>query len=100
MVGYLLHGRQCQCHSVTLCPLAGDAELKVTRGLGNFNLEPGFSPQPHVSAPIDLCPASGATEFVIMASDGLWDKVSDEEVSAESNQILQTDQVFATSIHR
>ena len=58
-------------------PADGDAELKVTRGLGNFNLEPGFTSDPHVSAAVDLDAAG--VEFVILGSDGLWDKVTDEE---------------------
>jgi serine/threonine protein phosphatase PrpC len=70
-------------------PLDGDAELKVTRGLGNFNLEPGFTPQPHVSGAIDLTTAN--FEFVILASDGLWDKVSDEEaVTLARNKLLSS----------
>ena len=44
-------------------PRDGDAEITVTRGLGNFNLEPGFTSQPHVSDPIDLCAES--SEFVV-----------------------------------
>ena len=47
-------------------PKDGDAELKVTRGLGNFKLEPGFTPHPHVSEAIDLTDAS--SEFVVLAS--------------------------------
>jgi serine/threonine protein phosphatase PrpC len=58
-------------------PRDGEPDLKVTRGLGNFKLEPGFTCQPNISEAIDLSTAS--TEFIILASDGLWDKVSDQE---------------------
>jgi serine/threonine protein phosphatase PrpC len=58
-------------------PRDGDAEITVTRGLGNFNLEPGFTPQPHVCDPIDL--SAPSSEFVVLASDGIWDMVTDQE---------------------
>jgi len=49
--------------------------LPVTRGLGNFDLESdGFSAVADVSA----LPRR-QVEFVIIASDGLWDVISDED---------------------
>jgi serine/threonine protein phosphatase PrpC len=49
--------------------------LPVTRGLGNFDLEAdGFSSMPDVTS----LPRR-QVEFVIIASDGLWDVMSDED---------------------
>eukprot|EP00416_Gambierdiscus_australes_P019563 CAMPEP_0171065070 /NCGR_PEP_ID=MMETSP0766_2-20121228/6640_1 /TAXON_ID=439317 /ORGANISM="Gambierdiscus australes, Strain CAWD 149" /LENGTH=295 /DNA_ID=CAMNT_0011521143 /DNA_START=27 /DNA_END=915 /DNA_ORIENTATION=- len=52
--------------------------LPMTRGLGNFDLETaGFACLPEVSqVPIS------EVEFVVLASDGLWDVLSDEVVCA------------------
>merc|ERR1712070_1355642 len=48
--------------------------LPMTRGLGNFKLESaGFSCLPDVTA----VPCS-EVEFVVVASDGLWDVMDDE----------------------
>jgi len=48
--------------------------LPMTRGLGNFRLEAdGFRCLPEVSV-LPVCEA----EFVVLASDGLWDVMSDE----------------------
>jgi len=48
--------------------------LPMTRGLGNFDLEAdGFTYVPHVEA----APLS-EVEFVVLASDGLWDVMEDE----------------------
>ena len=56
----------------------GDGVLCVSRGIGNFDLEPSFIPDPHLSEPINL--NDNTNEFIILASDGLWDVFTDQEV--------------------
>lgn len=52
--------------------------LPMTRGLGNFRLEAdGFACLPDVSC-LPICDV----EFVVLASDGLWDVLSDEACCA------------------
>mmetsp|Transcript_13564 Transcript_13564/g.17682 ORF Transcript_13564/g.17682 Transcript_13564/m.17682 type:complete len:297 (+) Transcript_13564:183-1073(+) len=51
--------------------------LEVSRGIGDFDMEPGFIPNPFISDPIKLCDHEDG--FVILASDGLWDVVNDQE---------------------
>jgi len=51
-----------------------EGELQVSRGLGDFCLEPGLTPEPHVAAL-----GTGEVDFVILASDGVWDRVEDQE---------------------
>lgn len=49
--------------------------LPMTRGLGNFDLESeGFSCLPQVGTPL----LRQEVDFVVLASDGLWDVISDE----------------------
>ena len=67
-------------------PKDGDAEITVTRGFGNFNLEPGFTPEPYISEAVDL--SSPTSEFVILASDGLWDTVSDQDAVSLARERL------------
>ena len=54
----------------------GDGVLEVSRGFGNFRI-PGFCCEPFVSDPIPI--GIQGFEFLIMASDGLWDVVKDQE---------------------
>ena len=51
-----------------------EGELQVSRGFGDFCLEPGLTPEPFVAV-------LGVREydFIILASDGVWDKVEDQE---------------------
>lgn len=50
----------------------------MTRGLGNFDLEvAGFACLPELSA---LCLEQ--VEFLVVASDGLWDVMTDEDCCA------------------
>jgi len=52
--------------------------LPMTRGLGNFCLEAdGFSCMPDVT-----CLPRAEVEFVVIASDGVWDVLSDAECCA------------------
>lgn len=52
--------------------------LPMTRGIGNFDLEAdGFACLPDV-----LCARRQDVEFVVIASDGLWDVLGDEECVA------------------
>ena len=89
----------------------GDGVLKVSRGIGNFDLEPSFICDPFVAPPVllsaegaslrskrriseteegdhgvgpDAAAVSddgdgGAVEFLLLASDGLWDVFEDQE---------------------
>ena len=66
--------------------------LAVSRGLGDFDFaRSGFSCEPHVAGPIDLgandgggggAPSSEAGRFVLLASDGVFDVMSDDEACA------------------
>ena len=90
----------------------GDGVLKVSRGIGNFDLEPSFICEPFMSDPVllsfeeeggsisrskrrisdvvteeeeeeeHLCSRSGGNdrvEFLLLASDGLWDVFEDQD---------------------
>ena len=59
--------------------------LQVTRGIGNHDLEPGFTPEPHISEPIFL---ERKTKFLVLSSDGIFDKVTDEEAVRYVNREL------------
>jgi serine/threonine protein phosphatase PrpC len=52
--------------------------LAVSRALGDFFLNPFVTGEPQIHGPIQITPDK-KTYFLIMACDGLWDKVSDEE---------------------
>jgi len=55
-----------------------DGLLAVSRCLGDFDLEPrGLSCRPHICVLESHLPDEG--EFVILASDGLWDVLKEEE---------------------
>ena len=86
----------------------GDGVLKVSRGIGNYDLEPSFICDPFLADPVLLSTeeyrakrrisqvtddggddgasafdrveiVNGDTEFLILASDGLWDVFQDQE---------------------
>nr|BAJ33673.1 unnamed protein product [Eutrema halophilum] len=52
------------------------AGLQVTRSIGDDDLKPAVTAEPEISETI----LSADDEFLVMASDGLWDVVNDEEV--------------------
>jgi len=52
--------------------------LSVARAIGDFMLNPWVTPEPQIHGPFDMSPDT-KTYFLIMACDGLWDRVSDEE---------------------
>ena len=52
-----------------------EGELAVCRGIGDFDLEPGLTPEPFVAEPFALRDVN----FVILASDGIWENVQDDE---------------------
>ncbi|CAD6238358.1 unnamed protein product [Miscanthus lutarioriparius] len=54
----------------------GSAALQVTRSIGDDDLKPAVTAQPEV---IETA-LSADDEFLVMASDGLWDMVSNEDV--------------------
>ncbi|GAQ90746.1 Serine/threonine protein phosphatase [Klebsormidium nitens] len=56
----------------------GQAAIQVTRSIGDGDLKPAVTAFPEVSA-IEL---TEEDEFLIIASDGLWDVVSNEEALA------------------
>lgn len=53
----------------------GEAGMQVTRSLGDADLKPAVTAQPEVTQH----QLSSQDEFVVLASDGLWDKLSNEE---------------------
>ena len=56
----------------------GAAGVAVTRGLGDFDArEDGLTPEPEV-ARVQLCEED---EYLVLACDGLWDVLSEEEVA-------------------
>ena len=61
-----------------VCDDDGDGVLVVSRGFGNYDLEPSFIADPHLSQPIALNDPNN--QFVVLASDGLWDVYEDQEV--------------------
>ncbi|KAI3760701.1 hypothetical protein L1987_51099 [Smallanthus sonchifolius] len=54
----------------------GPAALQVTRSIGDDDLKPWVTAEPEVTETV----LSGDDEYLVMASDGLWDVVSDLEV--------------------
>ncbi|XP_006645973.2 protein kinase and PP2C-like domain-containing protein [Oryza brachyantha] len=54
----------------------GAAALQVTRSIGDDDLKPAVTAQPEVIETI----LSSDDEFLVMASDGLWDVMSNEDV--------------------
>ncbi|KAI8470093.1 MAG: phosphatase 2C-like domain-containing protein [Monoraphidium minutum] len=53
--------------------------LATTRAIGDHDLQPyGLTPVPEVMA----IPRSGDDEFLVLASDGLWDKVAPDEAAS------------------
>eukprot|EP00929_Paragymnodinium_shiwhaense_P092756 TRINITY_DN52757_c0_g1_i10.p1 TRINITY_DN52757_c0_g1~~TRINITY_DN52757_c0_g1_i10.p1 ORF type:complete len:231 (-),score=36.96 TRINITY_DN52757_c0_g1_i10:176-868(-) len=68
--------------------------LPMTRGLGNFRLEDaGFSCLPDVTS----TPCEEA-EFVVLASDGLWDVMDDEACCARVRSVLAGGHSTSSSI--
>ncbi|BFG37820.1 hypothetical protein CerSpe_240940 [Prunus speciosa] len=54
----------------------GLAALQVTRSIGDDDLKPAVTAEPEITETI----LSAEDEYLVMASDGLWDVVSNEEV--------------------
>lgn len=54
----------------------GLAALQVTRSIGDDDLKPGVTAEPEVTETV----LSDEDEYLVMASDGLWDVVSNAEV--------------------
>ncbi|GMI84671.1 VITAMIN C DEFECTIVE 3 [Hibiscus trionum] len=54
----------------------GRAALQVTRSIGDDDLKPAVTAEPEITETV----LSAEDEFLVMASDGLWDVVSDTEV--------------------
>lgn len=54
----------------------GSAALQVTRSIGDDDLKPAVTAEPEITETI----LSKEDEFLVMASDGLWDVVSNDEV--------------------
>ncbi|KAK8651140.1 hypothetical protein V6N13_140753 [Hibiscus sabdariffa] len=54
----------------------GRAALQVTRSIGDDDLKPAVTAEPEITETV----LSADDEFLVMASDGLWDVVSDTEV--------------------
>ncbi|KAJ4836443.1 hypothetical protein Tsubulata_023078 [Turnera subulata] len=54
----------------------GSAALQVTRSIGDDDLKPAVTAEPEITETT----LSAEDEFLVMASDGLWDVMSNEEV--------------------
>ncbi|KAH7511702.1 hypothetical protein FEM48_Zijuj12G0010700 [Ziziphus jujuba var. spinosa] len=54
----------------------GAAALQVTRSIGDDDLKPAVTAEPEITETI----LSAEDEFLVMASDGLWDVISNAEV--------------------
>jgi serine/threonine protein phosphatase PrpC len=55
----------------------GEAAIAVTRSIGDFDLrEQGLTPEPEICR-VELTPDD---EFIVLACDGLWDVLSNDEV--------------------
>ncbi|KAL5707707.1 protein-serine/threonine phosphatase [Ranunculus cassubicifolius] len=54
----------------------GPAALQVTRSIGDDDLKPAVTAEPEITETI----LTFEDEFIVMASDGLWDVVSNDEV--------------------
>jgi serine/threonine protein phosphatase PrpC len=50
--------------------------LSVSRGFGDFDLQPCLSPEPY----INIVPISPEDRYLILGCDGLWDEVEEEKV--------------------
>ncbi|KAL6657293.1 hypothetical protein ACP70R_005073 [Stipagrostis hirtigluma subsp. patula] len=61
--------------------------LAVTRGVGDAHLKPWVVPEPDTTA-LQL---DADCEFLILASDGLWDKVDDQEAVDVARRLCCTD---------
>ena len=64
----------------------GEGVLQVSRGIGNYDLEPSFIPEPYIAEPIQL--NDDRNQLIVMASDGLWDVFQDQEVVDYVHQCL------------
>lgn len=53
----------------------GEAGIQITRSIGDADLKPALTAQPQVTQH----ELSAEDEFVVLASDGLWDKLSNED---------------------
>jgi serine/threonine protein phosphatase PrpC len=54
----------------------GPAALQVTRSIGDDDLKPAVTAEPEITETI----LSPEDEYIVMASDGLWDVMKNEEV--------------------
>ncbi|KAM3338178.1 protein kinase and PP2C-like domain-containing protein isoform X1 [Capsicum galapagoense] len=54
----------------------GDAALQVTRSIGDDDLKPAVTAEPEIASTT----LSTEDEYIVMASDGLWDVVSERDV--------------------
>jgi len=54
----------------------GSAALQVTRSIGDDDVKPAVTAEPEVTETL----LSTDDEYLVMASDGLWDTISNEEV--------------------
>lgn len=80
--------------------------LAITRSIGDADLSPFLSREPHVvamtrEAIVDACGAVGDNEtfpcFMILASDGLWDTVSNQEAVDLVAQVVSESAKHSTS---
>lgn len=56
----------------------GSAAIEVTRSIGDDDLKPYVTAEPEVA----VCKLSGDDEFLVLASDGLWETMPNDDVVA------------------
>eukprot|EP01113_Clastostelium_recurvatum_P026548 TRINITY_DN3186_c0_g1_i3.p1 TRINITY_DN3186_c0_g1~~TRINITY_DN3186_c0_g1_i3.p1 ORF type:complete len:575 (-),score=190.79 TRINITY_DN3186_c0_g1_i3:138-1862(-) len=62
----------------TICRVQG--QLSVSRALGDTALHPYVSCEPEIHGPLSL--SAGKKQIMILACDGVWDVITDEEATA------------------
>lgn len=55
--------------------------LSVSRALGDTTLHPYVSSDPEIHGPVNLDPGA-KNQFVVLACDGVWDVITDEEATS------------------
>lgn len=64
--------------------------LQITRGIGDYDFEPGFIAEPYITDPMSFSDASmkSAYKFFVLSSDGIFDVLKDEEVVETVNKAM------------
>lgn len=62
-------------------------QLAITRAIGDTELKPYITSEPEIVS----FQLEGDEDFIIMASDGLWDEVSNDQAASEVYNRLKED---------